>query len=242
MQILNARSCSLQKIPFSLGEKGRARTFIPVDVDQKNPPTGPEAVGYVLVPGGGILLTQPRTDQQGWLVHTNTEGTYTRGTTGYTKLKGGDATCIATGHYAYGDAGGIGGGTDELWHVTSATALWIAYLSGGAYKGFGAHYSILTRSGRMRLLKRAELCQLLATDDDPEVTEVIRQYADSLHEDIRNALALADALDEYQTPAPRSTCCSSLSAIWSGYRYRGFHLQYSDPCIYAPADRRRRRD
>lgn len=197
MKIINARTQNLQYIPFTLGESGRARHLVPVDVDHRHQ-VNAESVGYVVVPNGGVILTAPRPDQRGTLVHVNTKGCYTRGTTGWVRLKGGEATCIASGTYAFGDAGGIGSGSDELWHVTSEDALWTVYLSGGSYKGYGRQYCILTRTGQIRMLDRESLCQLIATDNDPEVVAVVRKYADSLHEDVQAAIKLADDLDEFE--------------------------------------------
>ncbi|GHP00711.1 hypothetical protein KSF_107580 [Reticulibacter mediterranei] len=203
MKLVNARTGKLQVIPFALGKKGRARTLVPVDVDKRNPPAGPDSIGYAVVPGGGVLLTQLKPEQGGILVHINTEGTYTRGTSGYTKLKGGKATKIAEGSYAYGDAGGLGGGSDELWHVESLTALWVVYLSGGSYKGYGLHYCVLTRSGTTHLLKRDELCQLIATDEKPDIVEVVYQYKEVLHQDIQNAFQVAERLEDFSASEKR---------------------------------------
>lgn len=197
MKIINARTGNLQHIPFALGESGRARCLIPVDIDQRHP-VNAEDVGYVVVPNSSIILTQPRPEQRGTLVRIDTRGCYTRGTTGWASLKGGEATCIASGTYAFGDAGGIGSGSDELWHVTSEDALWTVYLSGGSYKGYGRRYCILTRTGKVHMLDRANLCQLIATDNDPEIVAVVRKYADALHEDVQAAIKLADELDEFE--------------------------------------------
>lgn len=199
MKIVDARTGKLQSIPFSLGEAGRGRWLEEVKVSNRpgQEPSGPEDVGYFVFGNDKkhCILTKGILEQRGILLRINTLGCYTRGTSGEVSLKGGTAKMLARGTYAFGDAGRIGGGTDELWHVESP-AVFVVILCGGEHKGLGHRYLLVTRSFRTVMIKREALCQLIATDDDPEIVEVVRQFADQLHEDVRSALALAAQLEE----------------------------------------------
>jgi hypothetical protein len=214
MRILNARAEKAETIPFSLGEDGRARKRVPVVVSPRNAPESGD-VGYIVASGGVVVLTKPQPNQRGVLVHIDTKGCYTRGTQGATKLLGGEATCIASGTYAYGNAGGIGGGSDELWHVSSSIAMWGVVISGGAYKGFGHRYCVLNKSGNIRMITRQKLCQLITTDDEPEIVEVAREFANVLHKDVQDAFALAEQLADFD---PHSNAVQHYLQV--GYRER----------------------
>ncbi len=190
----------LQEIPFTLGEKGRGRREERVQLSnrQGQAPTSSEAVGYFLIEGGKrthVVLTKPRSGQRGCLLRVDTRGTYTRGQNeGVVKLIAGLAELLTFGNFADGDAGNLGHQSDELWHVKTPAVFGVT-LSGGAYKGYGHRVIIVTCKFEVKMMTRDELCQLIATDEDPDVVEVVRMYADQLHEEVRGALAVADELE-----------------------------------------------
>ena len=188
-----------QEIPFSLGEAGRGRWLEEVRITNRpgQEPTGPEDVGYFLFgeERKHCILTKTNSSQRGVLVRINTYGTYTRGSNGSITHKGGDAKLLVAGAYAFGDAGRIGGGSDELWHVESPS-VFVVNICGGSHKGYGHRYLVITRSFNAVLVTREELCQLIATDENPEVTEVVRQFANQLHEDVQSAIKLSEQLEE----------------------------------------------
>lgn len=188
-----------QEIPFSLGEAGRGRWLEEVRISNRSgqQPSGSEDIGYFLFgeETKHCILTKNNPEQRGVLVRINTYGTYTRGTDGNVAHKGGNAKLLVAGSYAFGDAGRIGGGSDELWHVESPS-VFVVNICGGSYKGYGHRYLVITRSFNAVLVTREELCQMIATDENPEVTEVVRQFADQLHEDVQSAIKLAGQLEE----------------------------------------------
>ena len=201
MKIINARSGQLQSIPLSLGESGRGRWFEEIKISNRpgQAPSGPDDVGYFIFgqEKQHVILTKSNPNQRGVLLRINTEGTYTRGTSGSVTLKGGNAKMLVRGEYAYGDAGRIGGGTDELWHV-EGPSVFVVVICGGSYKGYGSRYLIVTSKFEVFMMKREELCQLIATDENPDITEVVLQYANQLHEDIQAALKVASELEEVE--------------------------------------------
>lgn len=168
MRVIDARTGRLQPIPFSLGERGRGRWLEEVKISNRpgQEPSGPEDVGYFLFGNEQkhCILTKSNPNQRGLLLRINTYGTYTRGTTGSVDLKGGNAKLLVSGRYAFGDAGRLGGGADELWHVESPS-VFVVYICGGEYKGYGHRYLVVTKSFRVVMMKREELCQLIATDE-----------------------------------------------------------------------------
>jgi hypothetical protein len=188
-----------QEIPFSLGEAGRGRWLEEIRISNRpgQEPTGPEDVGYFLFgeEKRHCILIKANPSQQGVLVRINTYGTYTRGSDGSVAHKGGEAKMLVAGAYAFGDAGRICGGSDELWHVESPT-VFVVNICGGSHKGYGHRYLVVTRSFNAVLVTREELCQMIATDEDPEVTEVVRQFADQLHKDVQSAIKIAEQLEE----------------------------------------------
>ena len=192
-----------QEIPFSLGEAGRGRWLEEVRISNRSgqQPSGPDDVGYFLFgeERKHCILTKSNPNQRGVLIRINTYGTYTRGTEGNVVHKGGEAKLLVTGSYAFGDAGRIGGGTDELWHIESPS-VFIVNICGGSYKGYGQRYLIVTRSFNAVAMTREELCQTIATDDNPEVTEVVKQFTGELHEDVQSAIKLAEELEEAISP------------------------------------------
>lgn len=199
MKIINARTGELQAIPFALGESGRGRHLEEVRLSNRpgQTPEGPEDVGYFVFgqEQKHCILTKTNPSQRGVLVRIATRGTYTRyADGGSVKLVAGDAELLAVGHFADGDAGNLGCQSDELWHVKSP-AVFVVVLSGGAGKGYGHRYVIVTADYRVVMIARDALCQHIATDEDPEVAAVARMYRDKLHEDVRAAVDLADQLD-----------------------------------------------
>lgn len=199
MKIINVRTGQLQSIPFSLGESGRGRWLEEVKISNRpgQMPSNPDDVGYFVFgqERQHVILTKSNPNQRGVLLRINTEGTYTRNTSGSVTLKGGNAKMLVRGEYAYGDAGRIGGGTDELWHV-EGPSVFVVVLCGGSYKGYGPRCLIVTSKFEVFMVKREELCQLIATDENPDVVEAVRQFADQLHEDIQAALKVASELEE----------------------------------------------
>jgi len=198
MRIVNAANGQLQPIPFNLGESGRGRWFEEVKVSNRSgqEPSGPEDVSYFTFGQDRrhVILTKGD-DKRGILLRISTAGTYTRGSCGRIALKGGTATKLTSGQWAEGNAGNVANGPDELWHV-EGPALFVVVLQGGESKGYGHRYLIVTKSLRTVMIKRTELCQLIATDDDPEVAEVVRMCQGDLHEDVQQALHLADELEQ----------------------------------------------
>lgn len=216
MKIIDARTGKLQQIPFSLGEAGRGRWLEEVKVSNRpgQEPSGPEDVGYFLFGNEKkhCILTKSSPSQRGILLHIDTQGTYTRGTSGSVALKGGKATLLVSGEYAYGDAGRIGGGSDELWHVESPS-VFVVNICGGSYKGYGHRYLFVTKNFETVMIKREDLCQMIATDENPEVVEVAKQFADQLHEDVQSAIKLAGQLEEAMD-SPESTISVNHFTHW----------------------------
>ncbi|TAL50308.1 hypothetical protein EPN81_03135 [Patescibacteria group bacterium] len=208
MKIINARTGNLQEIPFALGEKGRGRWLEEVKVSNRpgQAPTGPDDVSFFVFGQDRkhVILTN-RDEKRGILLRVNTSGVYTKGSCGSVALKGGKATLLTEGSWAEGDAGRVADGPDQLWHV-EGPCLFSVVLQGGEYKGMGHRYLIVTRSLGTVMIKRAELCQLIATDENPEVTEVAKMFASELHEDVQQALRLAEELEEQmETPQAEVT-------------------------------------
>lgn len=203
MRIINVREGRLQAIPFSLGEAGRGRWYEEVKVSNRpgQTPTGAEDVGYFVFGEDRkhVILTKANPAQRGVLLRIDTRGTYTRGTSGSVKLLGGTAKQLTFGEYAYGDAGRIGGGTDELWHA-EGPAIFAVVICGGSHKGYGHRYLVVTESFGTRLITRESLCQQIATDEEPEVASVARQFKDALHDDVKVAIKLADELEDSEIP------------------------------------------
>lgn len=197
MKIINA--CGhLQEIPFALGERGRGRWFEEVKISNRpgQEPSGPEDVGYFTFgkEKKHVILTKAD-GKRGILLRVSTAGAYTKGSCGSVALKGGKATLLAEGTWAEGIAGYVANGPDQLWHVEEPS-VFVVVLQGGEHKGYGHRYLIVTRSFKTVMIKRAELCQLIATDENPEVTEVARQFADRLHEDVQLAIKVSDELEQ----------------------------------------------
>ncbi len=205
MKIINARTGESQNIPFNLGEKGRGRWLEEVKCSNRpgQEPTGPEDVSFFTFgqERKHVILTN-RDEKRGVLVRINTAGVYTKGSCGAVTLKGGKATMLAEGTWAEGDAGRVANGPDQLWHV-EGPALFVVTLQGGEYKGMGHRYLIVTKSLGTVMIKRADLCQLIATDEKPEVAEVAKMFVSELHEDVQQALRLAEQLEE-QMDAPQA--------------------------------------
>jgi len=203
MKLINARDGRLQPIPFSLGESGRGRWLEEVKISNRpgQAPDGPEDVSYFVFGEDRkhVILTKANPAQRGVLLRINTEGAYTRGTSGSVKLLGGMAKLLTSGEYAYGGAGRIGGGTDELWHA-EGPAIFVVIIGGGSYKGYGHRYLVVTESFGTRLITRETLCQMIATDEEPEVASVARQFKDVLNKDVQAAIKLADELEDSEKP------------------------------------------
>ncbi len=201
MKILNARTGQPQSIPFNLGEAGRARRLEEVKISNRpgQEPEGPESVGFFVFgqEQKHVILTK-NSNQAGVLVRINTNHSYTRGANeGKVELKGGKATLLTKGYFADGDAGGLGSQSDELWHVEEPT-LFLVHLSGGAYKGAGWRYLIVTEKFNVFMFTRDELAQLIATDENPEVSKALRPFAvkGNVHADIRAAYEFAEKMED----------------------------------------------
>jgi hypothetical protein len=183
-----------QSYPFVLGERGRGRYAEEVRVDGRRPPTG-ESVGFATFTVGGhthaVITCDTR--QAGILVRLDTKWAYARQSYGVIARVCGPADKLASGSYAYGDAGGIGGGPDELWHVRGPT-LFRVYLSGGERKGGGARY-VLADARRVTCFRADALAQIIATDDDPWVANVLRSLDGQLPEDLTEAVAAGAHLE-----------------------------------------------
>jgi hypothetical protein len=214
------RNGDLQSFPFALGEKGRGRTFEEVRLDKRNPPTGDD-VGYTTFTAGGrqhCVLTAPR-GQRGLLLRVDTEGCYTKGSCGSCSVIAGDATVLASGSWAYGIAGRCGSGSDRLYHVPDA-AIFSVRISGGEHKGWGPRY-IFVDGARdyVRCLRPQEAVQDLVTDEDPRLTELCRRFAAQLPEDLSEALAMADQLED--APAPDASSAEVKHYVGYGHSLEG---------------------
>ena len=202
MRIINARTGNLETIPLTLGESGRGRWLEEVRVSNRpgQGPSGPEDVSFFTFgqEPKHVILTKGDS-KRGVLVRINTAGVYTKGSCGSVALKGGKAILLVEGVWAEGGAGRVANGPDQLWHV-EGPALFVVTLQGGEHKGMGHRYLIITKSFQAVMVKRAELCQLIATDENPEVAEVARMFQSELHEDVQQALRLAEELEEQETP------------------------------------------
>lgn len=207
MKIINANTARLQTIPFSLGEAGRGRWLEDVKVSNRpgQEPSGPEDVGYSVFgeEHKHVILTKGNPNQRGVLVRINTSGVYTKNSCGSIKIIGGDAELLTEGSWAEGLAGHVASGPDQLWHV-KGPALFAVVLQGGEHKGMGHRYLIVTEKYRTLMIKRADLCQLIVVDRDPELVATVRMFADQLHADVQSALKTADELEtamDHEAPA-----------------------------------------
>lgn len=199
MRIINARTGKLQTIPFSLGQKGPGRWLEEIKVSNRpgQQPTSSDDVSYFTFgeERKHVILTNGD-NKRGILLRIDTSGVYTKGSSGAITLKGGKATMLTQGTWAEGGAGLVASGPDQLWHV-EGPALFVVILQGGERKGMGHRYLIVTKSLGTVMIKRDELAQLIATDDNPEVAEVARMFQSEVHEDVQQALLLADKLEEH---------------------------------------------
>jgi hypothetical protein len=193
--------------PLKLGQRGPGRHEEEVRVDARRPPNGSTDVGYAVFSAGGhqhCVLTSP-TGQRGILVRVDTHGTYTKYSDGSIAVVHGDVTVLAEGQWAFGAAGKIGNGPDQLLHVVGC-ALLIVVTSGGTRKGHGRCYVVIDSDrGYVRRCTPVDLVQDLATDEDPILGEVVRSIPrDALPRDIAEALEAADRLEV--TDAPTVSC------------------------------------
>lgn len=208
MKILNARTGTLQSIPFTLGEGGRGRKLEEIKISNRpgQVPSGPEDVSYFVFGTGSdqhcILTASDK--RRGILLRIDTRGVYTRGSCGRVSLVGGQATLLAAGQWAEGAAGNVASGPDQLWHIEGPALLEVV-LQGGSHKGMGLRYLVVGRSMRPLLFKPDELVQLIATDADPEVTETVRPHAVAIGgasgAELLSALRLADSLETLEPSA-----------------------------------------
>lgn len=192
MKIINARTQKPQAIPFTLGEAGRGRKEVAVGLHGTHPPADPGDVGFVRF-GEGVVLTAPRPGQTGILLRINTQGCYTRNSSGRVTLKAGHVERLAAGYYAAGDAGGIQHEPDELWHVPAA-AVFTVHVAGGQHKGegYGWFYLLVLPSGRVVWERRERLCQTIVADTDPEVSALLRRFVRAAEDGLRSAEASGD--------------------------------------------------
>lgn len=210
MKIIDSRTGNLQAIPFALGETGRGRHFEVVQVSNRpgQVPSGPDDVSYFQHGVGDrqhVILTSAD-GRRGILLRINTVGTYTQGSCGSIDLLAGQAKLVAAGQWAEGGAGRSANGPDQLWHV-EGPSLWDVVLQGGAHKGYGHRYLIVTRSLRVTMVTADALAQTIATDSDPEVTEVVREHRGVL------GLKVQEAASPFATTARADRCASILAAI-----------------------------
>ncbi|MEN9558190.1 MAG: hypothetical protein RL141_559 [Candidatus Parcubacteria bacterium] len=199
MKIIDACSGKLQTIPFELGERGRERWLEEVKVSNRpgQTPDGPEDVGYFCFGGDRkhVILTKSDGKQRGILLRINTAGAYTKGSYGSVELKGGDATLLTSGKWAEGAAGRVANGPDQLWHV-KGPAIFVVVLQGGTSKGYGKRYLVVTPRWRTIMIKPDDLAQIIATDDDPDIVQVIREFVESIgDEGVSAALKTAETLE-----------------------------------------------
>jgi hypothetical protein len=200
-------------LPLELGEAGRGRTLVKIGTGGPN--IDPNNCGFITGLDGRVIITKDR-GQSGVLWRCNTKTSYIRGASGGCVLIFGDATELACGHYAFGDAGRVGGGPDYLWHVKGPSIFWIAPSRGevyyGVFDGRDFHYG-----------SKDDLSQWCATDMHPTITALARDYVASVvrahikdpsvkdpnpktTEALTNALALLDRLEnEVVATSPETT-------------------------------------
>jgi hypothetical protein len=114
-----------------------------------------------------------RPTQRGVLVRISTRGCYTKGSCGSIDLVWGEATKIAEGTWAEGDAGRVAGGPDALWHVSGA-AFFRVVLQGGSGKGWGGRCALVTKDGKVWMGKTTDLAALVTADERPDLSEIVR--------------------------------------------------------------------
>lgn len=132
-------------------------------------PARPQAGGSVFLLKAGTV----RPAQRGVLVRISTRGCYTKGSCGSIELVWGEATKVAEGTWAEGDAGRVAGGPDALWHVPGA-AFFRVVLQGGSNKGWGGRCVVVTKDGRVWMGKTTDLAALVTADERPDLSEVVR--------------------------------------------------------------------
>lgn len=195
MKLINVRTRQLE-IPTALGEEGRGRRYVPVSKHPRRPPLDAAHVGVFALPNSaGVILVHD--DTPGVLLHINTKGAYTRGSTGEIQLLFGHATCVAEGYWAAGIAGRLGSGPDALWQVES-DALFAIYIQGGSYKGYGWFYAVVANGDLVVFGRKEEIAQIIACNELPAVTRVIRAAIDagaSCPELWKEALTIAEKID-----------------------------------------------
>jgi len=192
MKIIDARSDKYVTGPITLGESGRGRHLevVPLSNRPAQAPSDPGDVGY-FVHGAPperqhAVLTCPTPSQKGILLRINTKGRYTRDSDGRIALVGGPAKLLTRGTWAEGDAGRLGSGPDELWHV-GGPSLFEFVIQGGPSKGGGFRWLVVAEdlseadAGlESHIFTPAELQTVIMTASHTAVEVAVRRHMQAI--------------------------------------------------------------
>lgn len=200
-------------------------------------PARPQAGGTAFLLKAGTV----RPAQRGVLVRISTRGCYTKGSCGSIELVWGEATKVAEGTWAEGDAGRVAAGPDALWHVPGA-AFFRVVLQGGSNKGWGGRCVVVTSAGKVWMGKTTDLAALVTADERPDLSEVVRamlaatttappstsnydpsagEYRQTVvewYQILRDAVAAADALEAEPPQTARGSNTTSCTSPATGPR------------------------
>jgi hypothetical protein len=123
LSILASKELEMGKAPnqfkvqaMTCGEYGRGRTLGVLTCNKPIQVGNFVTVGETGTKKPKLLLATGATGQhQGYVVRANASGSYTRGTSGWLEILRGEPKLLAEGYCAWGDAGRIGGYTDNIY-------------------------------------------------------------------------------------------------------------------------------
>lgn len=201
MKIVDAITCRPADIPLTLGEKGRGRWLERVELSRRPDqcPSSADDVGYFRFGSDDrphVVLTTPVRGQTGTLLVCRTKWTYRRGGAGSTRIVAGSATMLTSGKWAMGTAGRVGSGVDSLWHCQGNCVFQLGLCGGGLWWVF------VMRGGRVRRMTTSDVAQVVASDEDADLAELVRLHVGQFPEEIQDAVRVADMLDDATEEPP----------------------------------------
>jgi hypothetical protein len=181
--------------PIDLGETGRGddgRTKVSIRISPQAAACG--EYGYTVV-GGSVVLTPPREGQHGVLLPILTHTGYHRHCSGWSRVVCGSAAPVASGTWADGAAGRIGGGADTLWHITGPVLIEVHYSAtrGGSERHW---WLVADASGYVFHSRLSDLVAKLVLDDEPRLRDIVKALEADLPAQIAKALATVEEIED----------------------------------------------
>lgn len=127
----------------ALGEEGRGRKLVLIPFHARYEPQAND-YNISITRSGKPKIIRTGKPSKGWLAHINTEGVYTRNTTGYAMVLRNhvkNVEIVAVGYGAYGIAGRIGGWADYLIKVMPNTLIRVKKSGGYKTPAFYLYFS-----------------------------------------------------------------------------------------------------